>query len=123
MITDDERREVAARLRDSWYKTWHGESMLHRLFDQLGMDPHVKTFGKFRYYKALALRLADLIEPEPERTCTVVCYPDDQPLYYETCSKCGTILAKKKPGDRHSQTANYCPNCGAKVVGRWISQQ
>lgn len=40
----------------------------------------------------------------------------------KTCSNCGTILAKKKPGDRHSQTANYCPNCVAKAVARWISR-
>lgn len=37
--------------------------MMHRLREALGIDQHVSTFGKFRYYRAVAERLAELIEP------------------------------------------------------------
>lgn len=61
--------------------------------------------------------IRDLIDPEPELTCHVEKYPPNSELYFETCSVCGCILSAKWPGDRRSRTANYCPNCGNRVVG------
>lgn len=112
MISDDERREVARMLREVDMDDFGSYSEEHEVIETiLGC-----WLGCEHENEPLNDRLADLIEPEPERTCNVVCYPDDQPLHYETCSNCGTILAKEKPEERHSQTANYCPNCGAKVM-------
>lgn len=62
-IDDGERRKIAQSLRDSWKQTWHGEKMMHRLRIALGIGHEVSTYGKFRYYRAVAERLADLIEP------------------------------------------------------------
>ena len=54
--------------------------------------------------------LADLIEPEPERTCKVTEYNDCGP-HAEDCTivfSCGHETLGYIP--------NYCPSCGAKVV-------
>lgn len=79
MIRDAERREVARRVR-KFAETDAGR-MNHGFWN----------------------RLADLIEPAPERTC----YPvlEDGTL---VCSECGE--------DIDGYGWNYCPNCGAKVV-------
>lgn len=50
-------------------------------------------------------RIADLIEPEPERTCgNVACSP-----CAFMCSNCGWF-------DKDRCDFNFCPNCRAKVV-------
>ena len=62
-ITNDERRRIAANLRESWKPRWHGEKMMHRLREALEIDRSASEYGKFRYYRTVADRLADLIEP------------------------------------------------------------
>lgn len=65
-ITNDERRRIAANLRESWKPRWHGEKMMHRLREALEIDRSASGYGKFRYYRTVAERLADLIEPGHE---------------------------------------------------------
>lgn len=104
MATDEERRKMAQKLRKyaSWDEdgelvgcTEFGESVLNLL--SCG-DTERECFNA----------LADLIEPEPERTCR-----DTSPLVYKfTCSECHSSY---RFGCEH--VVWYCPFCGAKVVG------
>jgi hypothetical protein len=125
MISNDERREVARRLREvnpyrnqsytvPYNRYTPAAEYLAELAGALGYSPKndVSRLG-FQNH------LADLIEPEPERTCRVECYPPgyEDNLHYEVCSECGTILTASRPGDRHAARASYCPSCGALVIG------
>ena len=118
MPTNDERREVAARLRElpdipSEMGTWEGGlmfiepsrndeadySQIHRVL--LGCLP--ADIMHPCDYEELHARLADLIEPE-ERTCRMI----DNGVEL-CCSACD---------GRHSydDEPDYCMRCGAKVV-------
>ena len=125
MISNDERREVARRLREvnpyrnqsytvPYNRYTPAAEYLAELAGALGYSPKndVSRLG-FQNH------LADLIEPEPERTCRIECYPPgyEDNLHYEVCSECGTILTASRPGDRHAARASYCPSCGALVIG------
>lgn len=116
MPTDEERKEVARSLRDTseaiadwgdadpfWYvmKCAYG--------DVLKRSPN-----------ELFCRLADLIEPGLERTCkaeiytaTVPKFDHDEEVDMYECSLCGFYLSRVEDGF----LPNYCPHCGAKVVG------
>lgn len=95
MPTTDERREVAARLRSQ--KTWdiftNCEDCIGNLCDAV-FDDEGDLGDMFRLQAALA----DLIEPEPERTCRVV---------EGKCDVCGF--------EPVIFTSKYCPECGARV--------
>lgn len=107
LMTSDERRKIVTRLRehqysDVRYPTIEGGIIASwlRLKEALGVegdDPQEDHTMMFGY-------LADLIEPEPERTCR---YRHIVGEWY--ASECG---------DRYSGVVppNFCPNCGAKVV-------
>lgn len=103
MPTDDERRAVAAKLRE------HCDQLTpYNLVDYLFEDPWNHNNGE-----DVADRLADLIEPE-ERTCR---------LTYDTvhddmvCSSCGAWLDMVAYSELEtSGQMRYCPACGAKVV-------
>lgn len=75
--------------------------------------------------------LADLIEPEPERTCRVVtdknAVSQTQEVHTKHCSECSYVFGREQhrqllPGLDEEfvlhavQIPDYCPNCGAKVV-------
>ncbi len=121
--TDEERREVARRLR--------------------GVEPVELDDGEFvdcgeveaelglrsddgAWYEADAVRrLADLIEPEPERTCRAVARyrdNDSSPWRYYVCSECGEELSCRDVvtdyGEESCEMLPYCAGCGAKVVER-----
>lgn len=108
MINDSERREIAARLREQ--KTWDIFTDFEDFIGDL-CDAVFEDEGDLNDIFRLQSALADLIEPEPERTCHVV-------ARYEAMSRseigrerielsCGHIV------ERHSK---FCPKCGAKVV-------
>lgn len=108
--TNEERREIAQKLRS--------------------MDERIRKFGvppgksSFEFEQAIGLvhipvvedsfhsRLADLIEPEPERTCHNL-GGDGEMITGEdfTCSECGFWLGYTRIAFA------YCPQCGAKVAG------
>lgn len=104
-ISDDERREVAENLRTM---TAFGCQYKEHFYELL--EETVMPEWEFHSYDAVANRLADLIEPEPERTCNAEQIPY-MPGCYEGywCSVCHCI-------EFESDKPNYCPNCGAKVV-------
>lgn len=106
--TDEERREVAARLRESRSfvdglgrcgMTQNALDTFERILECVGYE----TGDVFDF-------LAGLIEPAPERTCMPI-MPPYEPGVEEipVCSECGRQMFIED-GDA------YCPRCGAKVI-------
>ena len=109
MISNEERREVAARLRMLASHKAADEELVH---DTLGLYRGENIEGYDTYG---VMHLADLIEPEPERTCRNT---TRHPHYGFECSECK--WSAYEPNDYGNDVCfddfNYCPNCGAKVV-------
>lgn len=100
MPTNDERRKIAAELREN-RDTLTPYNLVDYIFD----DPWNHDSGE-----EVAARLADLIEPE-ERTCNMERSSDYFNAEVTTwfCSECGSpIYNDVRP--------SYCLYCGAKVV-------
>ena len=109
MTSNEERRDVAARLRNyENLRESFRESPICAFLDALGVG--------YLDWKGVCNRLADLIEPEPERTCRMELnwdYDGDCPAYYRdyVCSECKEDFIYYK-----NSRVSYCPNCGARVV-------
>ena len=117
--TDEERREVAAELRElakdyekvpAWDVIAAGDlpAPIDDAFMACGL-------GRAVYATEIFGRLADLIEPE-ERTCHAVrvdvpfdrdAFPDVVEMHQIKCSECGSLL---------ELDWRYCPQCGSGVV-------
>lgn len=111
MPTNEERHNAAVKIRLLGFAAFHYPDSFKK--------PHLQCIGEAIGCKPgddIFDRLADLIDHETDRTCHIEKHQPKSELYFETCSECGCILSASWPGDRHSKTANYCPNCGAKVV-------
>ena len=120
MIADSERREVARRLRELHLGGGSKDLIELTLSDAIGAWRKSGMSWDF-----ITERLADLIEPEPERTCRMVdCSTHDTCVVnrelcngnvmsmefgYKQCSECGAYVFD-------CPTVRYCPSCGAKVV-------
>lgn len=112
MPTNEERREVAARLRG--YLSYaikhdadehvdaciHGNAMFRNIAQAVGGGISNITDT----YEETLIKLIGLIEPEPERTCR---WKHIEGTWF--MSECGERYDRVMPD-------NYCPNCGAKVV-------
>lgn len=120
MPTNEERRKIAQRLRilathrevDKWY-----------VEDAIGLYMGECIDG---YDPVSVADLADLIEPEQERTCRNVCSSEGG----FTCSECGAHISGgadychsfvNEDEIRVYTTANepswnFCPNCDARVI-------
>lgn len=105
MPTNEERQEVAARLRyigDHGGPEWGTAGCC--IAECIGEDNYPLWGGS----SPLFTKLAYLIEPEPERTCE----NESSVSGIFTCSYCGADFYDTEiSGDW-----NYCPNCGARVV-------
>ena len=106
MPTTDERREVAARLREVWVS---GCAFISFFELDCGDFETCQECSKY-----CTKRIADLIEPEPEHTCELIKHAarDEESrieLVLYKCGQCGWIVDQ-------SHNERYCPNCGAKVV-------
>lgn len=114
MPTDDERREVAARLRERTKKPM-GKSMQRMFTETLGMYQHNICWRNpdkaTNRWDVIVNYLADLIEPE-ERTCRMEPTGDGSVV----CSACRTEYTSRWLHDG-KYVERYCPNCGAKVDG------
>lgn len=109
MPTNEERREVAARLRNyENLRESFRESPICAFLDALGVG--------YLDWKGVCNRLAELIEPEPERTCKMELFKSG-PIYrvwrfsccgYEHSENVTDGGATELPGTR-------CPKCGAVV--------
>lgn len=125
MPTNDERREVAARLRELPIDMYEVEERWEA--EGLGTDCHDQTdyflihnvlFGCLPAehmhpcdYEDLHARLADLIEPE-ERTCRMEPTGDGSVV----CSACRTEYTSRWLHEGE-YVERYCSNCGARVEG------
>lgn len=132
MPTDEERREIAARLRElpiDMYEVeerWEAEGLVTDCHDQTDYSLiHNVLFGCLPAehmhpcdYEELHRRLADLIESE-ERTCHDVSFDSREFV----CSWCGCHIdvldIESEPtmwlGGSPIEPS-FCPHCGAKVV-------
>ena len=118
MPTDEERRKVAAEMRGypaELIATLHPaeDALAYYVLDLMeivGLEDG-KVMGLFA-------RLADLIEPEPERTCRMVLDEDVTSLleYDEVfrCTSCGEEVVRKT-----GTTIRFCPMCRARVTD-WV---
>lgn len=121
--TDEERREVAARLRESRSfvdglgkcgMTQNALDTFERILECIGYE----TGNVFDF-------LADLIEPDPERTCRAEVLrfreDDDSQSACLVCSACGEKLryreAAADDGEPDYELLPYCAGCGARVEG------
>lgn len=123
MLTNDERRKVAARLRElpcipSELDQWKGRELFlepSRYDEADYAQIHRILLGCFPAdimhpcdYEDLHNRLAELIEPE-ERTCRI--YDTDHG--FEDSIRCNACqMTFRRPW----QPFKFCPNCGAKVL-------
>lgn len=109
-ITNDERRRFAAKLRDfeSLYNNMFEESPIHGM---LGAKGYVLMDD----WQKLCERIADYVEPEPERTCRI-----DTSRYENggtvSCGACGKRIPTKSRSTKTVEAKYpYCPWCGARV--------
>ncbi len=105
MPTNDERREVAARLRRL---SGHREVDKEFVHEALGLYMGECVDG---YDPVSVSKLADLIEPE-ERTCRMEPTGDGSVV----CSACRTEYTSRWLHEGE-YVERYCPNCGARVEG------
>ena len=127
MMTSNERREVAARLREAAIDDGHVGRPYGEQGFQVTLRRIIGTSNPMR--KTLYARLADLIDTEEEDTCCDV--SDDGDAF--TCSRCGCAVRLSSaeadsfenvtygptltmPNGR-GEKLSFCPNCGARVVG------
>ena len=117
----DERREVAARLRERaktarrvGYACVLKKCTSEEECDGFGIE------GCEGCFNASLKRLADLIEPE-ERTCRID--TEESPFLniqrWHICGNCGTGFScwqYTEDGDEFEVEPTRCPNCEAKVV-------
>lgn len=123
--TNEERREVAERLRRQAYwmnklKDWYDEGGVYRgnrayrnIADSVEEG---SNFGN--HYEETVRKLADLIDRP-------TCKPKDRGIGYVyavcdsfCCPNCSFEIDVHIGEDQHlTEAAKYCPNCGAEVVG------
>lgn len=109
MPTNEERREVAARLR---VLASHVPADAELVLDALDLyeGEYIECFEP-----RCVDRLADLIEPEPERTCKAEQDYDAMEDGIPDCRiwrcSCGEAFPYWRGGK-----PIFCPNCGAKVA-------
>lgn len=106
MISDQERRETAARLRaldiHDWYDYKDEINSLESAIE-CNVDQRFETKNWWNL-------LADLID---RQTCRNVADPADGGLF--ECSNCGETW-KLTCGNPSDNNLNFCPNCGCQVV-------
>lgn len=122
MVTNDERREMAARLRGLAAEDLEDGEFYDCGEVEDALD--LATDDGYWYEVDGVRRLADLLEPESERTCTMDksefadFAPEYEGLY--SCPKCGeetaVLACVNENGDMEWVKPRFCGFCGAKVV-------
>lgn len=113
MPTNDERREVARKLREIVPERFN--SILYGIhLSNVGIGPCAQIVSAHScIIRDVACRLADLIEPEPERTCKMVekQWDNGMSVWDCQCTSCG-----EKFEYENGHTWRFCPECGARIV-------
>jgi len=111
-MTSDERREVAARLRED---AGCSESSPREVVERyIGVEYDGEDVLEESYTSESLLRLADLID----QTCEIATDQVDDGEWgahdiYECCSECGNQNMR----DRFTgKPYRFCPHCGARVT-------
>ena len=99
MVTSEDRKEVVKALHD----LCDGCETVSDY--DLAKAFRLEAVSRYAYSSDSVLRIADLIEPEPERTGTPVL--DDQGWIMWRCPECGQSI---------NRADNYCSSCGVKVT-------
>lgn len=116
MISNEERRNIAERLRKT--PDIHDisqDELMYVLDDKLENNLKENGANEFEICETIVKRIADLIEP---KTCRAVKFEEEEfggECAY-TCSECGELLVKFDFESKPYNPIGYCPNCGAKVV-------
>lgn len=127
MPTNDDRREVAARLRECVLSSGAAEieeklKLSMTMATRYVMWPNLVAIilpnETIVSLKDISNRLADLIEPEPERACEFSTYMKDGDPY-PTCSACGyesdAYECRWLFDGSMEYSGKFCVNCGARV--------
>lgn len=118
MPTNEERREVARKLRETSddITDWGDSNPYWYIMKCVYGDVQIHDDNEFFY------RLSSLIEQEPERTCHFdVVFPHKDGVPWYRCSACGVIIPDNsyiciEDGEEMLGTYDECPGCHAKVV-------
>lgn len=115
MTTNEERREVARKLREKQSERNRPDVFVPQSMGVMAEILYEDLISCVPNRGNIFLALADLIDPEPERTCTItyaVFNEGDPTGEYESwnCSHCGEL-----PYD-DADSFSYCPCCGTKVI-------
>ena len=121
-VTDDERREVAGKLRERTKKPM-GKSMQRMFTETLGMYTHnvcwMNPDKATNRWDVIVNYLADLVD-RPTCQNKQIVYNRTAPKEFRTdnliCSACGEIFCADGDGVNHPIDWAFCPNCGAEVV-------
>lgn len=122
-FNDGERREVARRLEE--YASGLPSTCTYLVHDWISVLEYCGVHLDSATRREQVERIADLIEPEPERTCQIVSAfdtdeledvqdliassPEDTLAYM--CKSCGFDFRYER-----GLYPNYCPNCGARML-------
>lgn len=112
MLANEERREVAKEIRKIARRgflgiTYFSSLSIERLFN---LEIEGSFLGVNYYTKESAMRMADLIEPEPRLKCEW--HQDENGLYHTSCGEIYETIA----GTREENGIMFCPYCGREVV-------
>ena len=117
MITDEERRQIAYRLRAEAVN-WRDFAKDDTLFDMCDAAFVESILGAFQL-SDMDMHVCEAFD----MLAAIIDRPTCHNMYDEnkgcangfTCSTCGHVVEDYE-GYRVSGTWNYCPNCGAEVV-------
>ena len=116
-ITNDERREVATKLRANAKAHPHMGLLLNFAFADKGLNQDGEMEYNVTSYHA-ALRLADLIDPDCDLTCELeptASERTDAPVRVYECDYCG-----KSCDSVWAEDYVYCPYCGRLNTAREV---
>ena len=108
MTSDEERREVARRLRNGGIARDEKEAYVLLLWG-IGIRPQLPATST---YEDAMVHIADLID---RSTCETIEHgrPDESHVC-KSCSRCSYGWFE----DIHDKPYSYCPNCGAVVTDK-----
>ena len=117
-VTDDERLEVAARLRSvDLHTKLEGVELLAKWYEALCAAVGGKR-DPWMGIKALCDRLADLIEPDRDLTCELEPTASERtnaPVRVYECDHCG-----RSCDSVYAEDYVYCPYCGRLNTAREV---